>query len=45
MPVQIMPPMYRMLADEIKWAIDDVSPSNEFFLHASYRYRYSSGLS
>lgn len=25
MPVQVMPPMYRMLADEVKWAIDDVS--------------------
>jgi hypothetical protein len=24
MPVQIIPPMFRMLADEIKWAIDDV---------------------
>jgi protein BCP1 len=24
MPVQVIPPMYRMLADEIKWAIDDV---------------------
>ena len=24
MPVQIVPPMYRMLADEIQWAIDDV---------------------
>lgn len=25
MPVQVVPHMYRMLADEIKWAIDDVS--------------------
>ena len=24
MPVQVIPPMYRMLTDEIKWAIDDV---------------------
>jgi len=24
MPVQIVPPMYRMLADEIKWAIEEV---------------------
>jgi protein BCP1 len=24
MPVQVVPPMYRMLADEIKWALDDV---------------------
>ena len=27
MPVQIMPHMYRMLADEIQWALDDVRPS------------------
>ena len=26
MPVQVIPPMYRMLADEIKWAIEEVSP-------------------
>ncbi|KAJ3485130.1 hypothetical protein NLI96_g5186 [Meripilus lineatus] len=26
MPVQIVPPMYRMLADEIQWAIDDNEP-------------------
>lgn len=24
MPVQIVPPMYRMLADEIKWAVEEV---------------------
>jgi protein BCP1 len=24
MPVQVVPPMYRMLADEIQWAINDV---------------------
>lgn len=24
MPVQIIPPMYRMLADEIKWAVKEV---------------------
>jgi len=24
MPVQVIPPMYRMLNDEIKWAVDDV---------------------
>ena len=24
MPVQIMPHMYRMLADEIQWALDEV---------------------
>ena len=26
MPVQIVPPMYRMLADEIKWAVEEVGP-------------------
>ena len=32
MPVQIIPPMYRMLADEIKWAIEEVgSPLAIFF--------------
>lgn len=25
MPVQIVPPMYRMLADEIKWGVEEVS--------------------
>jgi protein BCP1 len=24
MPVQVIPPMYRMLADEIKWAVEEV---------------------
>jgi len=24
MPVQVVPPMYNMLADEIKWALADV---------------------
>ena len=24
MPVQVMPHMYRMLADEIQWALDEV---------------------
>lgn len=24
MPVQVVPPMYRMLSNEVKWAIDDV---------------------
>ncbi|KAH9911650.1 p21-C-terminal region-binding protein-domain-containing protein [Fomitopsis serialis] len=28
MPVQIMPHMYRMLADEIQWALDDNEPYN-----------------
>lgn len=26
MPVQVIPPMYRMLADEIKWAAKEVTP-------------------
>jgi protein BCP1 len=26
MPVQVVPPMYRMLADEIKWAVEEVTP-------------------
>ena len=25
MPVQIVPPMYRMLTDEIKWAVEEVA--------------------
>jgi protein BCP1 len=25
MPVQVVPPMYKMLSNEVKWAIDDVS--------------------
>lgn len=25
MPVQVVPPMYRMLSDEIKWANEEVS--------------------
>lgn len=25
MPVQVIPPMYKMLTEEIKWALDDVS--------------------
>ncbi|EPS98118.1 hypothetical protein FOMPIDRAFT_1051865 [Fomitopsis schrenkii] len=28
MPVQVMPHMYRMLADEIQWALDDNEPYN-----------------
>ena len=24
MPVQVIPPMYKMLADEVKWAVADV---------------------
>ena len=26
MPVQVIPPMYKMLTDEIKWAIEEVGP-------------------
>jgi len=26
MPVQVVPPMYRMLLDEIKWALDESEP-------------------
>ncbi|CAL1696988.1 unnamed protein product [Somion occarium] len=37
MPVQVVPPMYRMLADEIKWAIDDFT----HFLFISRIYRLS----
>lgn len=33
MPVQVIPHMYRMLADEIKWAVDDVSLSPEHSTH------------
>ena len=25
MPIQVVPPMYRMLADEIKWALEEVT--------------------
>jgi protein BCP1 len=28
MPVQIVPPMYKMLVDEIKWANEEVAPSS-----------------
>jgi len=40
MPVQIIPPMFRMLADEIKWAIDDNEPynfSHLIFISRTYR--------
>lgn len=30
-PVQVIPPMYRMLADEVKWAVADVG-SQRFYL-------------
>lgn len=26
MPVQVIPPMYKMLTDEIKWAVEEVAP-------------------
>jgi protein BCP1 len=32
MPVQTVPPMYRMLDNEIKWAIDDVRYVSASFL-------------
>ncbi|TFY66396.1 hypothetical protein EVG20_g4697 [Dentipellis fragilis] len=42
MPVQIVPHMYRMLTDEIKWAIDDNEPYNfTHFLIISRTYRLS----
>lgn len=40
MPVQVVPPMYRMLADEIKWAIDDNEPyrfDHLLFLSRTYK--------
>lgn len=30
MPVEIIPPMYRMLGDEIKWAVNDVSSQGNY---------------
>lgn len=39
MPVQVVPPMYRMLLDEIQWAIDDGEPysfSHYVFLSRTY---------
>jgi len=42
MPVQVIPPMYRMLADEVKWAIDDNEPYNfSHILFISRTYRLS----
>lgn len=32
MPVQVVPPMYRMLADETKWAVDEVPSSSTNFI-------------
>ncbi|KAL5518439.1 BCP1 [Sanghuangporus vaninii] len=40
MPVQVIPPMYRMLLDEIKWAVDDNEPyrfTHYLFLTRTYR--------
>ncbi|KAL5495809.1 BCP1 [Sanghuangporus weigelae] len=40
MPVQVVPPMYRMLTDEIKWAVDDNEPyrfTHYLFLTRTYR--------
>ncbi|KAI0717511.1 p21-C-terminal region-binding protein-domain-containing protein [Cerioporus squamosus] len=42
MPVQIMPHMYRMLADEIQWALDDNEPYDfTYFIIISRVYRLS----
>lgn len=42
MPVQVVPPMYRMLADEIQWAIDDNEPYRfSYYLVVSRTYRLS----
>ncbi|KAI0791666.1 p21-C-terminal region-binding protein-domain-containing protein [Abortiporus biennis] len=40
MPVQVVPPMYRMLSDEIQWALDDNEPyrfSHLLFISRIYR--------
>ncbi|KAJ9049169.1 Mss4p nuclear export [Entomophthora muscae] len=40
MPVQLIPPMYKMLSEELQWAIDDKEPYNfEYFLLLSKTYR------
>ena len=31
MPVQVVPPMYRMLSDELKWAVEDVNITRLLF--------------
>jgi len=39
MPVQIVPPMYRMLADEIKWGVEENEPFNfEYYLIVTRTY-------
>jgi protein BCP1 len=36
MPVQVIPPMYRMLADEINWAVEEVeSHLTKFYVNSS----------
>ncbi|THG98989.1 hypothetical protein EW026_g3274 [Hermanssonia centrifuga] len=40
MPVQLMPPMYRMLSEELQWATDDNKPfrfSHYLFVSQTYR--------
>ena len=41
MPVQLMPPMYRMLAEEIQWAVEEVSipPSHHILVSLSRCFR------
>ncbi|CAG8474436.1 7375_t:CDS:2 [Dentiscutata heterogama] len=40
MPVQIVPPMYKMLQEEIQWAVDDNEPYNfEWYLVLSKTYQ------
>ncbi|CAG8445786.1 14597_t:CDS:2 [Ambispora leptoticha] len=40
MPVQIVPPMYKMLMEEIQWAVDDDEPYNfEWYLIITKTYR------
>jgi len=42
MPVQIVPPMYRMLADEIKWAVEENEPfSFKYYLLLARTYHLS----
>ncbi|KAF9645024.1 hypothetical protein BDM02DRAFT_3149483 [Thelephora ganbajun] len=42
MPVQIIPPMYRMLADEIKWAVEEDEPFNfKYYLILARTYHLS----
>ncbi|KAG9083625.1 Mss4p nuclear export [Ceratobasidium sp. 370] len=42
MPPQIMPPMYKMLGDEIRWAIEENEPYNfENFIVISRCFRFS----